>query len=123
MARSATKPAKAQPVKPTDDDEEWGGIGDDAEDLMEAAQTGKYDFGGDDDDDDEEGDWESQSDEDMESDPEQVNKLSASNATDAAGGELEGLKETYDLFKSNIFKLQVDCCLTVDLDVETDRMR
>ncbi|KAI7853746.1 Nrap protein [Circinella umbellata] len=68
------------------------------------------------DDDDEEGDWESQSDEDG-SDEEEgeggESKTNKKRKTDnevdnVTGGELEGLKETAELYKSNIFKLEID---------------
>ncbi|KAI9319103.1 Nrap protein [Dichotomocladium elegans] len=81
---------------------------------MAAAQSGKYDS--------DEGavDWESQSDEDGDSDQEdepmddssstkkKTDSASKEDNDDFAAGELEGLKETAELYKSNIFKLEID---------------
>lgn len=66
---------------------------------MAAAQNSTFD----DYEDDEEGDWEEQTDEDGEMEEAQEDDL----GREAAGGELEGLKETAELYKSNIFKLEV----------------
>ncbi|KAI8079792.1 Nrap protein [Halteromyces radiatus] len=57
------------------------------------------------------GDWESQSDEDDDNDTKDITmrkKAEHVKDIDVAGGELEGLKETAELFKSNIFKLELD---------------
>lgn len=82
-------------------------ISDDGQDLMAAAQRGEFD-----EEDSEAGDWESQSDEDaMEEDTTDAvsgnAKKSSTDADDFVAGELEGLKETAELYKSNIFKLEV----------------
>ena len=83
-------------------------ISDDGQDLMAAAQRGEFD-----EDESEAGDWESQSDEDaMEEEPmdavsESATKKPSTDADDFVAGELEGLKETAELYKSNIFKLEV----------------
>ncbi|KAI8149209.1 Nrap protein [Fennellomyces sp. T-0311] len=78
---------------------------DDGEDLM-AASANYID------DDEEEGDWESQSDEDGSDDEDGEAKPKKKKTKDdvdgVAGGELEGLKETAELYKSNIFKLEID---------------
>ena len=82
-------------------------IEDDDQDLMTASANYM-------DDDDEGGDWESQSDEDGSDDDEEGGesktnkKRKTENEEDnVTGGELEGLKETAELYKSNIFKLEV----------------
>lgn len=74
---------------------------------MAAAQRGEFD-----EDDSEAGDWESQSDEDameeaMDTVSENAVKKSSTGGDDFVAGELEGLKETAELYKSNIFKLEV----------------
>ena len=76
---------------------------DDGEDLVAASANFI-------DDDEGEGDWESQSDEDGsddESESKSKKKKTEGEVDDVAGGELEGLKETAELYKSNIFKLEV----------------
>lgn len=56
----------------------------------------------------ENGDWESGS-EDDENKPESTEiKKAKPTEDDIIAGELEGLKETAELFKSNIFKLEVN---------------
>lgn len=58
----------------------------------------------------ENGDWESGSD-DSDEEKLESTKIKTTKATedDIISGELEGLKETAELFKSNIFKLEVTC--------------
>jgi U3 small nucleolar RNA-associated protein 22 len=74
---------------------------DDGEDLV-AASAGKAGFS----EEEENGDWESGSDD--EGLPTIDKKLSNKKTEDdLISGELEGLKETAELFKSNIFKLEV----------------
>jgi U3 small nucleolar RNA-associated protein 22 len=56
--------------------------------------------------------WESQSDEDEQDELKKFTmkkkaEHSKESELDVAGGELEGLKETAELYKSNIFKLEV----------------
>lgn len=84
-----------------EDDLESGAesISDDDEDLMATAQNSTFD----DYEDDEAGEWEEQTDEDGDMEDQETNDLDR----EAAGGELEGLKETAELYKSNIFKLEV----------------
>lgn len=56
----------------------------------------------------ENGDWESGSDDDDEKKLESTTpKKTKATEDDIISGELEGLKETAELFKSNIFKLEV----------------
>ncbi|KAI7906247.1 Nrap protein [Cokeromyces recurvatus] len=63
----------------------------------------------------EEGDWESNSDDDDDNDHELESteiKKAKPTEDDVISGELEGLKETAELYKSNIFKLEIDELLT-----------
>ncbi|KAI7865088.1 Nrap protein [Spinellus fusiger] len=95
-------------------------IEDDDEDLMEAAATGKYDDDAFEDNlSDANDDWEDPSDDEStketneEKEPteetEQGTKKKLSRkAIKIRGGELEGMKETAELFKSNIFKLEIE---------------
>lgn len=60
--------------------------------------------------------WESQSDEDEQDELKKFTmkkkaEHSKESELDVAGGELEGLKETAELYKSNIFKLEVSVAL------------
>ncbi|KAG2229799.1 Nrap protein [Thamnidium elegans] len=74
-------------------------MSDDGDDLM-AGNTGFSE--------EENGDWESGSDDD-ENKPESTEiKKAKPTEDDIIAGELEGLKETAELFKSNIFKLEID---------------
>jgi U3 small nucleolar RNA-associated protein 22 len=76
---------------------------DDGEDLV-ASSAGNAGFS----EEEEAGDWESGSDDD-EGLPTIDKKLSNKKTEDdLISGELEGLKETAELFKSNIFKLEVN---------------
>lgn len=78
-------------------------MSDDGDDLM-AGNTGFSE-------EEENGDWESNSDDsDSEEHKLESTKIKTSKATedDIISGELEGLKETAELFKSNIFKLEVN---------------
>ncbi|KAI8376051.1 Nrap protein [Radiomyces spectabilis] len=77
---------------------------------MEAAATGKYDS-----DENDDVEWESQDDEDNEDDDQDNNDATGKSKSggkkkkiEVAAGELEGLRETAELYKSNIFKLELD---------------
>lgn len=80
-------------------------MSDDGDDLMN-GNTGFSE-------EEENGDWESGSDSDNDDDKLESTKIKTAKATedDIISGELEGLKETAELFKSNIFKLEV--CLFI----------
>lgn len=99
---------QAKTVEKAVDVSDTDSIGDDGQDLMAAAQRGEFD-----EDESEAGEWESQSDEDaMEEEAMDVVsgnavKKPSTGADDFVAGELEGLKETAELYKSNIFKLEV----------------
>ncbi|KAF7731786.1 hypothetical protein EC973_008301 [Apophysomyces ossiformis] len=110
--KQQNKIAKTEPDQLTkrsvneESDEQSDYIGDDDEDLMEAARTGKY---GSDYEENDDG-WEEQSDEDADSeeDANAEDSQSKSDDKEMMGGELEGLKETTELYKSNMFKLEID---------------
>ncbi|KAI9488082.1 Nrap protein [Zychaea mexicana] len=118
---AATKKAKVEKPATTTIDE----IEDDDQDLMAASANYIDD---DDDDEGDDDDWEEQTDEDGSDSDEDATGEGESkkkrNKTDhdddaVAGGELEGLKETAELYKSNIFKLEIDELLqevSVDYD-------
>lgn len=77
-------------------------MSDDEDDLM-AGNTGFSE--------EENGDWESGSDDDSDAEhkPESTEiKKAKLTEDDIIAGELEGLKETAELYKSNIFKLEVN---------------
>lgn len=76
-------------------------MSDDGDDLM-AGNTGFSE-------EEENGAWESGSDDDEEEHKPESTAIKTTKATedDIISGELEGLKETAELFKSNIFKLEV----------------
>ncbi|KAH8549941.1 Nrap protein [Umbelopsis sp. PMI_123] len=116
----------------SDDAEDF--IGDDAEDLMSAAASGKYDDMIDDNDEEEEDSEEE--DEEFDDDEEEVQKEVEKGVNGKASSiklkknqyvselyqpptneEMQGLKETSELFKSNIFKMEIDELLKeVDID-------
>ncbi|KAG0170588.1 hypothetical protein DFQ28_001908 [Apophysomyces sp. BC1034] len=109
--KSHNKIAKIKPDQPNkrsvEEENDNDFIEDDDEDLMEASRTGKYGS-----DDEDNGDsWEEQSDEDAGSDNEGAisrDSRSKRGKKEEMGGELEGLKETTELYKSNMFKLEID---------------
>ncbi|KAL0143283.1 Nrap protein [Mucor lusitanicus] len=70
----------------------------------------------------ENGDWESNSDDSDNEDKLESTKIKTTKATedDLISGELEGLKETAELYKSNIFKLEIDELLT-EINVNYDK--
>ncbi|KAI8889507.1 Nrap protein [Backusella circina FSU 941] len=101
-SKKAAKNDRSNQKAVSDDDM----IEDDGEDLV-AASTGNAGFS----EEEENGDWESGSDDDDEDEglPTIDKKLSNKKTEDdIISGELEGLKETAELFKSNIFKLEID---------------
>ncbi|KAI9277234.1 Nrap protein [Phascolomyces articulosus] len=113
----ATKKAKVEEKKAANNE-----IEDDDQDLMGASANYMDDYN----DDEEEGDdWEEQTDEDG-SDDEEGGSKSKKQKTEnddedaIAGGELEGLKETAELYKSNIFKLEIDELLQ-EINVNYDK--
>ncbi|KAG1083124.1 hypothetical protein G6F42_022325 [Rhizopus arrhizus] len=70
----------------------------------------------------ENGDWESNSDDSDNEDKLESTQIKTTKATedDLISGELEGLKETAELYKSNIFKLEIDELLT-EINVNYDK--
>jgi U3 small nucleolar RNA-associated protein 22 len=81
--------------------QEESDLSDDGDDLV-AGNTGFSE-------EEEGGDWESGSDDEDDEHKLESTKIKTTKATedDIISGELEGLKETAELFKSNIFKLEV----------------